>query len=272
VTTPQQLGTASPRPVRTWNTAAGLVVREVAPVDVAPVAQTVVLVHGAMDRGSSFRRIEWLLPTATVVSYDRRGYAGSLHVEPSGDLDTHLADLTDVVNGRTCVVFGHSLGGVLTLTLAARRPDLVRSAVVFEPPFPWFPWWPQSSTQRIAEEQGPAAAAESFLQRFLGERIWGRLPEVHRAERRREGPALLADMAALRTGRPFFDPSDLRCPTVIGHGERSHAMYERGIEEFRTGLAPGAPVDICRVPGARHGAHLSHPGDLAEMVRQKLFA
>ena len=243
--------------------------REVEPLraDGSGVVPRVVLVHGAMDRRASFRRIERALPTATVVSYDRRGYGDSMNVAPSGDLDDHVTDLEAVVGGSATVLFGHSLGGALVLTLAGRRPDLVPAAAVFEPPFPWLSWWPESNTLRTAAESGPAAAAESFLRRFLGERIWGRLPEAHRAERRLEGPALLADMKALR-GAPPFAVASLTGPLVIGQGEHSLAMYGRGIAEFCGLLPPGARYESVVVPGARHGAHLSHPIELSALIQR----
>ncbi len=56
-------------------------------------------------------------------------------------------DLEAIVAERRCTIAGHSYGGNLVLALAARRPDLVASAVVYEPPLAWRPGWPDHGSQ-----------------------------------------------------------------------------------------------------------------------------
>ena len=111
----------------------------VAPVTARPGAARVVVVHGAMDRSTSFGRVARHLDDLEVVRYDRRGYGRSIEVGP-GDLDDDVADLLTVLDGRPSVVFGHSIGGVVAVVAAARRPDLVRSVLAYEAPAPWAPW------------------------------------------------------------------------------------------------------------------------------------
>ena len=105
----------------------------------------VVLVHGSMDRHRSFLRLRSRLRHCRVVIYDRRGYERSRAVQPpaSGVAD-HASDLACVLAERPAVVLGHSYGGVVALALAATRPDLVRAAVVYEPPMAWTDWWDAS--------------------------------------------------------------------------------------------------------------------------------
>ena len=73
----------------------------------------------------------------TVVSYDRRGLSSSVTDEPARNLVVHAEDaagLLEAVTDEPAHVYGTSLGGLIALTLAARRPDLVDVVVAHEPP------------------------------------------------------------------------------------------------------------------------------------------
>lgn len=67
-----------------------------------------------------------------VVTYDHRGQGGSAR-SPFVDMDTLAGDAAALITaldlGQVHVV-GNSMGGFVALRLAARRPELVRSAVV----------------------------------------------------------------------------------------------------------------------------------------------
>lgn len=70
------------------------------------------------------------------IHYDRRGFGGSTH-DPIKDLPRHTRDAAALLEGldaAPALVVGHSMGGVITLDLAIRRPELVRGLVVIEPP------------------------------------------------------------------------------------------------------------------------------------------
>src|SRR5215218_2510248 len=93
-----------------------------------PAGPTVVVVHGTMDRGGSFRRAARRLPDLDVVLYDRRGYARSRGRGLSTELDQQVADLLAVVewsgSADVCLV-GHSLGGLLAMHAALTRPNVI---------------------------------------------------------------------------------------------------------------------------------------------------
>ena len=234
------------------------------PADV-PGAPTVVVVHGAMDRASSFGRVARQLHDLEVVRYDRRGYGRSAHV-PVGSLDDHVEDLLAVVDGRPVCLFGHSIGGVIALVAAERSPELVRSLLVYEPPAPWSSWWPaaRAGTAAGAGARDPEDEAEAFMRRAIGDRYWERLPARTRAERRSEGPALLADIASLRGSCPF-QPASVVAPTLVASGGETSAWHARAARELAAAL-PDATLSV--VAGAGHGVHLSHPTATAELVRR----
>ncbi len=86
---------------------------------------TVVLVHGSLDRGSSFARTVRRLGDLHVVTYDRRGYHHSRAMPLAPSLDRHIADLVALVGPGPAVVVGHSYGGDVALGAAMAAPDAI---------------------------------------------------------------------------------------------------------------------------------------------------
>jgi pimeloyl-ACP methyl ester carboxylesterase len=240
----------------------------------------VVLVHGSLDRGASFARVTRRLDDLPTVVYDRRGYQGSRDALPlNTSLDGHIDDLLAVIDGRTSVVVGHSYGGDVALGAAVRGGEAsgIVSVVAYEPPMPWLGPWargPRSAAALQAGNRGqagggsapaapsapadpvdPAVEAERFFRRMVGDAAWDRLSESAREERRADGPALEAELAAIRTAEAPFDVTGLRVPSTFGRGEHSAPRHR----------VPGA--DLVEIPGANHGAHLTHPDAFAAMVR-----
>jgi pimeloyl-ACP methyl ester carboxylesterase len=225
-----------------------------------------VLVHGSMDRSTSFTRLARYLSGVQVISYDRRGYARSSGRAPSERFSDQVADLMEVLAGRRVVAFGHSFGGGVVLAAAAAHPEAFAAAVVWEPPMPWLPWWPATTAgsralSAAATRSDPGEAAERFMLRMVGPDVWGRLGAATRARRRAEGPALLADMRAIRSAP--WDPVQVEIPVLVGCGSRSQAHHVCGASV----LAEALPLGQLRVlDGAGHGAHLSHPAELAGLL------
>ncbi len=222
------------------------------------------LVHGALDRASSFGRVVRRLGGLTVVTYDRRGYQHSRRaaVATDGTLRSHVADLLALVGDGPDVVVGHSYGGTVALTAAAES-RAIRAVGAFEPPLQWLEWWPRRQTAAEVRAQDPADFAEAFFRRVAGSRSWDRLSARGRTERRSDGPALAAELAELAEMPPPFDPADLDIPVVLGRGEHSYERHRRGVAE----LAEDLPhAEVFEIKGARHGAHLLNPGAFARFV------
>lgn len=240
------------------------------PLEAGPAAgASVVLVHGSMDRGSSFRRLAARLRDFTVISYDRRGYAGSVTVPVSNRFEDQVDDLLRIMDGERSVAVGHSFGGDIVLAAAQARPDLVDTAMVFEAPMPWMPWWPDENvnTAAIAAAVSPEDKAEAFMRRVLGDSLWERMPSATRRQRRSEGPALVADMESLRNGVPAFDPASVSVPVIAAFGTASTAYHQETTRRLASMLPKG---QLAVVEGSDHGAHLSRPADLAGLVRAAL--
>ncbi len=230
-------------------------------------AARVVLVHGVMDRGASFSRIVGYLHDVIVTTYDRRGYANSMGAPLANGLDDHAADLIAILDGTPATVIGHSLGGVVTLTAAAQRPDLVLSAGVYESPMPWLDWWPSSTAgaKTLADAEDPAKSAESFMRYLAGDTAWEMLPMKTQQQRRAEGGALLADLRALReVDAPPFTPEAIAVPVAVAGGSETQPHHKDGCEA----MAKMFGTDVQWIDGAGHGGHMSHPGPFAAFVRR----
>ncbi len=250
-----------------WRRGPALAVRVRPPKSDGPLGGArILLVHGTMDRATSFTRLASHLPDATVVSYDRRGYAGSHGVAASTRFIDQVDDLETVIDGQPVLVaVGHSFGGNIVLAAAARLQNLIGSVVVWEAPTPWATEWPAESVSRGAMRgQPPEQMAEHFMRRMVGNRVWERLPTATQALRRAEGATMAAEMEALRAGAPY-DPSDVIVPVIVGHGTESRPHHRRGAEVLAATLPRGGAATI---EGSHHGVHISHPGELAALVRR----
>jgi pimeloyl-ACP methyl ester carboxylesterase len=236
------------------------------PVSDGPAAgQLAVLVHGSMDRATSFTRLMARLPDWTIVAYDRRGYAGSSGTGPSPSFDQQVADLIEVLDNTQAVAFGHSFGGDVVLAGAASHPGLIPTALVWEPPQPWLPWWPEATASRGAgADLDPEDRAEWFVRRMVGDRVWERLPSATRAQRRAEGHTLQAELRSLSHGAAF-DAAAVRIPVIVGRGGNSSVHQRRAVRELAAALPAGTMAEIA---GAGHGAHLSHPAEVAALLGQ----
>ncbi len=163
-----------------------------------------------------------------------------------------MDDLVAVIDGRPAVVFGHSFGGDIALAAAERHPHLVRAVGTYEAPMSWEPWWPEDTAGgdavRLGEEEGPAAAAEAFARRMVGDRIWDRLPPATRADRLAEGPALVGELSDLRR-RPPYDPALITVPVLVARGERCAPHHLDGTRTLIERLI--APAGRPRVRGRR---------------------
>jgi pimeloyl-ACP methyl ester carboxylesterase len=245
----------------------------------APVAgaATVVLVHGSLDRGESFRRVMRRLPELGVVFYDRRGYQRS-RAGGVVDVGGHIDDLLGIAaearasgGGGPVVAVGHSLGGDVVLGAALADPRAFDAVGAYEPPMPWLGFRREGGAgsgggngwRPIADD--PGEEAERFFCRMVSPEAWARLTDFGRAERRADGPALVADLRGIRGEGPPFDVAQLSVPAVFGRGGAGTAPHHRRNVQWLGENVPGAVVyDIA---AAHHGAHLSHPDHFAAMTR-----
>lgn len=114
----------------------------------------VVLLHGLSSARTTWFRLVPELAGRRVLALDQRGHNESAHAPGTYDLVHYTADAVafcEQVVGTPCVLVGHSLGGVVAFVVARTRPDLVRGALLEDPPL-----------YRGESEEPPSGVAEFF--------------------------------------------------------------------------------------------------------------
>jgi pimeloyl-ACP methyl ester carboxylesterase len=100
-------------------------------VDVRGDGDTAVLVHGSGVRDWTWSDQLELADRYRLVMPYRRGYGDSPDADPDFEVDGK--DVADLLEGPSHLV-GFSYGGIGSLLATAKRPELVRTVTVIEPP------------------------------------------------------------------------------------------------------------------------------------------
>jgi len=209
--------------------------------------------------------------------YHRRSFGESVH-PPIKDQSRHTADaaaLIERLDAAPVVLVGWSMGGVISLHLAATRPELVRAIVLVEPPF-LFSKNPNLSMMRsfagtmLARRfRGDRAATLRFV-RFVtaytdGGNGFDDAPPEAREALLANAPAIMRELDS-GTGEHIESEGlgRISCPVVCLVGGRSAPMYSAAAERVRAAV-PGTRVET--VPGAGHTMPLTHPAAIVDAVR-----
>jgi o-succinylbenzoate---CoA ligase len=242
------------------------------PDDERPVA---ILLHATLSTSEQLLRLgRGLAERSRVVLVDRRGSGDSIMAVPgSVPVPRHVADviaILDHVGVERVVLIGHSYGGVVALETAARHPDRVSAAFVWEPPYLDVAPPPVrramahvgDDVARAFADGGAEAAAHRFLDTVAGRGAWERLHPRQQASIGREGTGALADAAM--TG---LDPDGLTrisCPVVIGSGDASERFYAPIADALAERI--GSRATRIRMPDLRHPAPITDPVVIAELA------
>jgi pimeloyl-ACP methyl ester carboxylesterase len=107
--------------------------------------ECVVFVHGLAWGIRLFRhQVSALNDHYRCIAYDSRGHGRSEITRAGYELDNLSADLTELIEKRgaaPCHLVGHSIGGSVAFRVAARKPELVRSLVLFNSAVDEDPLW-----------------------------------------------------------------------------------------------------------------------------------
>lgn len=134
-----------------------------------------VLVHSLAMTGSFWDRlVPYLLDSTDVLIYDCRGHGRSDKPKGSQPVERHaddLADLLDAVGWPKAVVFGASMGGCISLALAARYPQRLSGLGLIDTTA----WYGPDAPQKWEEhgQKGPARRVvliDRFPEDALGDR------------------------------------------------------------------------------------------------------
>lgn len=231
-----------------------------------------VLVHGLMGRGSTWRRqVPWLSELGRVYTYDAPWHRGRDVADPYPiSTERFVADLAEAIAplGEPPVLVGHSMGGLHGWCLAADRPEFVRALVVEDmaPDFrgrttgPWEPWLHAlpvefATAQEVFDEFGPIAG-QYFLDAFdrtsTGWRLHGHVERW-------------IEIAAEWGTRDYWAPwRAVRVPTLLVEAGNSVTPSGQMLQMHET----DCQTTYLRVPEAGHLVH----DEAAEVYRAAVTA
>ena len=248
-----------------------------------PDAPTIVFGHGLLFSGWMFHhQVEALRPAYRCVTVDWRGQGDSPAAADGYDMDTLAEDavaLLEHLDAGPVHWVGMSMGGMVGMRVAARRPDLVRSLVLLD---------------TSADRETPRAMVEDHVlaqvYRFLGiGPVRGQVEKVMFGPGFRtspEGRAVIDEWVAMlghsdRAGiaravrgvlnRPSVAPElgNITAPTLVATGEHDRPTPpDRG--RRIAAAVPGARFEL--IPGAGHSSSLEQPAAVTTLVRDFVAA
>jgi pimeloyl-ACP methyl ester carboxylesterase len=241
---------------------------------------SVLFLAGATGDCGHFQRVAEILSNEfTVVTYDRR--ANSRSPRPNGWESTSTEEQSDDAAGliealgiAPVAIFGNSAGAIIGLDLVIRYPELVRGAILHEPPMIAGMSNPEEvmgAIQQVVEggmqNGGPRGGCETFLRFVAGDEVFENL-DPHLRER------------MLGNGETFFGPemgafepyhpdeaalAALEVPVRVMVGTGSAPFFA----ETAQWLAKCLGVELEELPGG-HTPYFNHPQEMAETLRPLL--
>jgi len=244
--------------------------------------EPVVLVHGSWSDHHNWALVApELARNHRVVTYDRRGHSQTerpVDVRSRRQDEDDLGALIEQIDCVPAHLVGTSFGGATVLGLASRRPELVRSVSVHEPPLISLVAEDESLAPLVQQTGASLVRVVSQLQkgdveggarRFmeevaLGPGGWELLPESLRETAVANAPAFLGE--AMDPEGFVIDPEalqELPFALQLTQGTDSPEWLRSIVAELAQ-IADDATVHT--FIGAGHAPHLTSPADFVTVV------
>jgi pimeloyl-ACP methyl ester carboxylesterase len=239
---------------------------------------TLVLLHGFTDSGlcwpDAVRR--WR-DRYRIVAPDARGHGESARFDPvtggSNRFEAMVADVVTVLEtiksegkvAGTPLLIGHSMGAGVAAAVLVTRPDLVRAAVLEEPP--WFTM--PDGGDRPAEPETPQQSVQPFRDDLEGAMARGRSglpswPEIELrpwAESKVQLDPSLTDREQIVRKAPWIDvASAVIRQVLVVTGGRQEAVLVSDRSRQRLADLGNRHLTVEVVPGAGHTVRRDNPG------------
>jgi pimeloyl-ACP methyl ester carboxylesterase len=237
--------------------------------------EPLVLVHGGWTDHTAFAAlIPPLSQSFRVVRYDRRGHSRSER-GPAPALrrtdEDDLAALIMELGGGPAHLVGTSYGAAISLALAGRRPELVRSVIAHEPPLLGLVPMPaveagfRGVQDQLASGDVAGGTRRFFEEIVLGPGAWEKIPEPIRH-------------VAIGNAQTFLDLREI--PDWDGLDVAAVSRFPRRIVITRGDTSPGwlshVALAVAKligresrvIAGAGHSPHLTHPHDFAALIHE----
>jgi pimeloyl-ACP methyl ester carboxylesterase len=221
----------------------------------------VLLLHGVGGGASVWRG--WLAARGEhhAYAFDARGHGDSgratsyRFVDYGGDAVRFL----EGVVREPAILIGHSLGGMMAVYAAANCPELVRAAVLIDPPL----YAPMTGMAK-RDERPMFERARDMAGKPIDELLAAGLPERMTRSLSKVDGRTFAQLIDNSAAEGWDTDALLRlidCPVLLQHGERSHpgmgsALYAGEVERAAACLRNGT---IFEIKGSGHVPMIEQP-------------
>lgn len=239
-----------------------------------------VMVHGSWtDHFGWIAVVPGLAQSFRVITYDRRGHGGSQKPGDGTrrDDEDDLAALIEALDIAPCHIVGNSFGSSISLSMASRRPDLVRSLAIHEPPLMGIV--EDAEAQRVIAETGERlavvldelradnvdAGAKRFVEEVaLGPGTWDQLPEAVQNTFKANASTFLNEAADEASGTIDLDAvASYAGPVLLSEGDQSPPFFSVILDRLQNALKKAQRATY---EGAGHVPHMTHPDEYVEKL------
>jgi pimeloyl-ACP methyl ester carboxylesterase len=236
---------------------------------------TLVMVHGSWTSHHGWDLVTpGLAGSFRVVTYDRRGHSESPAPPGQGSIHDDVDDLAALIEhfaDPPVFVAGSSFGSIITLRLAAKRPELLRGIIVHEPPLFSIIEGDPEQMALVAENQrlldavieridsgDHASAAQLFVETVaIGPGMWDVLPDPVKRTFIENAPTFADECND--PDQFTMDLEGIRAfaePVLVTRGDSSFPFFPAVISALLREM-PGAETVVFE--GAGHIPHTTHP-------------
>lgn len=234
-------------------------------------------ISGATGDAGQFSRVAELLADAfTVTTYDRRGNSRS--PRSAGWTTTSTEEQADdaavllrALELAPAVVYGNSGGAIIATCLLLRHPEVVRGAIVHEPPLMSVLAQSEAVLSMIQSrvevgmrQGGHRGAVEAFVRFAAGDANFERLDPALRERMLGNGETLFdIEFGAFESYRPTdAELASVTAPVHVLAGRESAPFFK----EAAGWLADQLHMPLEHSPGA-HTPQFDHPAAIAALIR-----
>ncbi len=237
--------------------------------------EPIVFIHGMCgDAGTWSDQMRQLSTQFHCIAYDRRGHSRS----PLGQIDQRsverhaddAAQLIMEIGLHPCTLVGSSSGARIALDVVRRYPDLLKGAVLSEPPLmPLDPVTGKPFVEKIKSAVdsavalgGRRAGVDAFFE-LVCPGFWPSLAEDRREALRANVDEMFGDLMMPPYAISKTDLAEVRVPCLIVSGSDSDPMF-RSVSRILAETIPGAR--LIELEGSGHVTYAEKPAEFAAAV------
>ncbi|KAI0007415.1 alpha/beta-hydrolase [Xylariaceae sp. FL0662B] len=235
-------------------------------------AKTILFVHGLGGTTNAFQPLVPDLRAYDLVRFDFSGHGRSSVPSTALSIESYVADCEAVISHlglKDIVVVGHSIGGLISLHLAAKRPDVVKGVVALGPvrPPPEAGQKAMATRSATVREQGMGAVADIVVSNaFSANSLINRKGEISLAREMLtrqdpEGYALAVDALA-GSSAPKWD--QIQAKVVVLSGEEDKVSTVTVGADTVKDIGSNAQQVICNDVG--HWYMLENPSECIKAI------